>query len=92
MGTFRGDDTLLQSMAAVLRAARAKCKLSQEGLAARAGVDRTVVSRVESAQRLPSLPVFCLLAYAVDDTPHGLLAKVIRQTASGTGAKTDAAA
>lgn len=69
-------------MSAVLRAARAKVQLSQEALADRAGVDRTVVSRVESAQRLPSLPVFCLLAYAVDETPQGLLARVVKEAST----------
>ena len=84
MGTFRGDSQLLKSMALVLRTSRFRAGLSQEALADLAGVDRTVVSRIESAQRLPSLPVFCLLAYAVGETPEKLLGKVTRAKASST--------
>ncbi len=71
------DLALLESLPPHLKAARARVGITQEQLADRAGVDRTIVSRVEAGQRLPSLGVFCALAYGVDEKPELLLARVL---------------
>jgi transcriptional regulator with XRE-family HTH domain len=78
MGRIR-DEELLGVLPDVLRDARARTRLSQEQLADLAGVDRTVVSRVESGRRLPSLGVFVSLAYALEEPPAKLLERALRQ-------------
>jgi transcriptional regulator with XRE-family HTH domain len=77
MGRTR-DDELLVAIPGVMREARARKKVSQEQLADLAGIDRTVVSRLESGKRLPSLSVFIAIAYALDETPPRLLERVLK--------------
>jgi transcriptional regulator with XRE-family HTH domain len=77
MGRSR-DEELLEVMPELLREARGRKGVSQEELADLAGVDRTVISRLESGRRLPSLGVFVAIAHAMDETPHGLLERVVK--------------
>lgn len=77
MGRSR-DEELLEVLPEILKQARELKRVSQEQLADIAGIDRTVVSRLESGQRLPSLSVFVAIAYAVDETPPRLLDRALR--------------
>jgi len=83
------DEALLKVLPEVLRQARARKKFSQEELADQADIDRTVISRVESGKRLPSLGVFCAIAYAVDETPEGLLGLALELLRKSAQAATD---
>jgi transcriptional regulator with XRE-family HTH domain len=80
MGRSR-DEELLDVMPQLLRDARGRKGVSQEQLADLAGVDRTVVSRLESGRRLPSLAVFIALAYGVDETPPQFLERALKLVA-----------
>jgi len=64
-------------MPELVRAARARKGVSQEQLADLAGVDRTVISRLESGRRLPSLGVFVAIAHAIDETPSKFLDRLL---------------
>ena len=76
------DDELVAVIPEILREARGRRGVSQEELADLAGVDRTVVSRLEAGRRLPSLGVFIAIAYAVDETPPKLLDAVLKRVAA----------
>jgi len=56
-----------------LKAIRAEKGLAQERLALDAGVDRTVVSKIERAKKNPSLDVLLRLANQLDTTLACLL-------------------
>jgi len=56
-----------------LKAIRAEKGLAQERLALEAGVDRTVVSKIERAKTNPSLDVLLRLANQLDTTLAHLL-------------------
>lgn len=70
------DDILLEAFANVLRSLRSELGISQEQLALRANVDRTFVSKLESARHQPSLAVVFKLSEAVGKTPEQLVALV----------------
>jgi transcriptional regulator with XRE-family HTH domain len=61
-------------LAANVKAARERLKLSQEELAYRTGIDRTYVSGIERAVRNPSLKLIVKLADGLKVTPSELLA------------------
>lgn len=56
-----------------VRALRKKADLSQEALAARCGIFRTYLSRIESGSANPSLVVLVSLANALEVEPHSLM-------------------
>lgn len=62
----------------VLREQRGTRRLSQEGLALSAGVDRTFVSQMERGIRQPTLTTIWKLAAALDVSPATLVARVDR--------------
>ena len=70
------DDILLKAFANVLRSLRSEIGISQEQLALRANVDRTFVSKLESARHQPSLAVVFKLSQALGRTPEELVALV----------------
>lgn len=70
------DDILLEAFANVLRSLRSELGISQEQLAFRANVDRTFVSKLESARHQPSLAVVFKLSQALGKTPEQLIALV----------------
>ena len=49
-----------------VRAARLRLGLSQEKLAARAGLDRTYIGGIERGERNPALSSICKIAKALD--------------------------
>lgn len=62
----------------VLRDQRDARKLSQEGLALAAGVDRTFVSQMERGVRQPTLTTLWKLASALGVSPATLVARMER--------------
>ncbi len=62
----------------VLRDQRAVRRLSQEGLALGAGVDRTFVSQMERGIRQPTLTTLWKLAAALGVSPATLVARAER--------------
>ena len=59
--------------AANLRRARLAAELSQEALAAEAGMHRTALSRLETCERAPEFRTLLRLARALGVTPASLL-------------------
>lgn len=60
----------------VIREAREKCDLSQEKLAAEAGLHRTYISQIERGLKTPTLISLLKLASAVNSTANQLVADV----------------
>ena len=63
----------LSRFAANLRRARLNAALSQEALAAEAGMHRTALSRLETCERAPEFRTLLRLARALEVTPATLL-------------------
>ena len=59
-------------LATNLRVARARAGFSQERLAIRANVDRSIVSAIENARGNPTHKTLCALADALNTTPSRL--------------------
>ena len=70
----------------VLRRVRREHDLSQEALAARAGLARNHVSELERARRDPSLATIVQLADALDMTMAELMARFDQERALSQGA------
>ena len=66
---------LFKTFGQVLREQRAKCEISQEGLALTANVDRTFVSQIERGLRQPSLATLWKLAGALEVSPSALIVR-----------------
>jgi len=64
---------LRQIFATNLRIARAVRRLSQEALAADAGIARRYLSQIETADTSVGLDIICSLATALEMEPHELL-------------------
>jgi transcriptional regulator with XRE-family HTH domain len=62
-------------LATNLRLARVALDMSQEDLAAAAGIDRTYVSGIERGVRNPTITVLARFAYALGTTSAVLLTK-----------------
>ena len=62
-------------LATNLRQARLELDMSQEDLAAAAGIDRTYVSGIERGVRNPTITVLARFAYALGTTSAALLTK-----------------
>jgi transcriptional regulator with XRE-family HTH domain len=70
------DETgIVALVAGNVRQARRQAGLSQEELAAQAGLDRTYVSQVERRKRNVTIIVLARLAAALGTTPDRLLAR-----------------
>ena len=67
------DDQLLAGFGSALRRLRTARGLSQEALAAEAGLNRTYVSDLERAKYSPSLTAIAALARVLDLQPHELV-------------------
>ncbi len=61
------------ALGGVIRARRHELGLSQEGLAAEAGLDRTYLGGLERGERNPTLRVLWKVAKALDVAPSGIL-------------------
>jgi len=59
-----------------IRKARLKAGMTQEEIAARAGVTREYVSLLELGKRVPTVPVFVRLCRAMDISAPNFLAKL----------------
>lgn len=68
-------DDVRAILARNLRLARARVGVSQEELAARAGIDRTYVSGIERGVRNPTVTIVARLAAELNTTASGLLAE-----------------
>lgn len=67
------DDPLVREFGQALRALRQRRGLSQEALAAEAGMNRTYISDLERGQYSPSLTAIAALAAALGVKPHELV-------------------
>lgn len=66
-------DSVRESIAVNLKRGRVKMNWSQERLAHEAGVDRTMLSRIEAQRANPSLATLVKLANALEVPVDGLL-------------------
>jgi transcriptional regulator with XRE-family HTH domain len=71
------DPALIRSLAAEIKARRAKLGISQEELAHRARLGPLFVARVETARNQPSLTAFVQLAEGLETKPADLMAAVM---------------
>jgi transcriptional regulator with XRE-family HTH domain len=71
--------TLQQQFGNVVRRRREAAELSQEALAAKAGLHRTYISLLERGQRMPSIEVVRKLAVALGTTMASLMAELERK-------------
>lgn len=71
------DPALVRSLAAEIKARRAKLDISQEELAHRAGLGPLFIARLETAKNQPSLTAFVQLAEALETKPSDLIAAVM---------------
>jgi predicted transcriptional regulator len=71
------NPALLKSLAAELKARRAKLEISQEELAHRAELGPLFIARLETARNQPSLSAFVLLSEALETQPSELIAAVM---------------
>jgi transcriptional regulator with XRE-family HTH domain len=71
------DPALVRSLAAEIKARRAKLGISQEELAHRAGLGPLFIARIETAKNQPSLTAFVQLAAALGSKPADLMAAVM---------------
>ena len=65
-------------LAKELRKARIAAGLTQEALAAKAGVSREYVNYIERGKRMPTVAVFVRLCKGMKIAPPDLLARVLR--------------
>jgi transcriptional regulator with XRE-family HTH domain len=68
--------TYRQRLAESLRQARKSEKISQEGLAERAGLHRTYISQLERGLKSPSLDVVVALAKGLRVTPLEFVSRI----------------
>jgi transcriptional regulator with XRE-family HTH domain len=71
-----------KAVAAVLKRARARQKISQRELAARLKRPHSVVGMIESQQRQVNVPEFLAIAEALDADPIELFRQVVRESDS----------
>ena len=71
--------TVAVAFGRVLRETRLSKQLSQETLAARAGLDRTYPSLLERGQRQPTLTVLLAVAEALEVPPAGMVNKTVAE-------------
>lgn len=72
---------IIQNLATLLRDERIRQKLSLSEVAARAGIDRTMVMRVEERERTPTIDVLLRIAEALEVD----LWKLLRDATKSTG-------
>lgn len=78
------DPEIATEFAALLRAARERAGISQEALAARAGLDRSAVGQLERAETSPRLSTAMRLACALGIDPCELIpTRRLRMTGGG---------
>ncbi len=75
---MRTSGQIAAAFGRVLREQRGARRISQEGLALSAGVDRTFVSQMERGIRQPTLTTLWKLASALELSPATLVARVER--------------
>lgn len=71
------DPALLRSLAAELKARRAKLEISQEELAHRAGLGPLFIARLETGRNQPSLTAFIKLSQGLEAKPSELIGAVM---------------
>lgn len=70
------DAALLEATSIVVRRLREEKGFSQEELAARAGISRSMIDRTERRERLPSLDVLLKLAPAFKMKASGIVSLI----------------
>lgn len=76
---MKGGNNLLkieEALALVIRKSRKKCKLSQEELSLRSGLDRSFISLIERGKRKPTLHTIFLIAQALEIKPSVIVQEV----------------
>lgn len=73
------DPALLKSLAAEIKARRAKLEISQEELAHRCELQPLFIVRMETGANQPSLTAFVRLAHGLGLEPDELLAAVMKR-------------
>ena len=75
------DKSLLKALGAEVKSRRASLALSQEELAHRAGLNRTFVGKLETAESQPSITVLFQLASALQVDTSEFVAHIARRAA-----------
>ncbi|WP_232331177.1 helix-turn-helix domain-containing protein [Thermoactinomyces sp. CICC 10521] len=65
-----------EALALVIRKSRKKCKMSQEELSLRCGLDRSFISLIERGKRKPTLHTIFLIAQALGIKPSVIVQEV----------------
>lgn len=73
------NEELMQAFASELKDRRGRKRLSQEGLAHKAGVNRSYLAKLETVQNQPSLIAMFHIAKALDCTLLELLDAVLKR-------------
>ncbi|MBH8609352.1 helix-turn-helix transcriptional regulator [Thermoactinomyces sp. CICC 10521] len=76
---MKGGNNLLkieEALALVIRKSRKKCKMSQEELSLRCGLDRSFISLIERGKRKPTLHTIFLIAQALGIKPSVIVQEV----------------
>ncbi len=71
------------ALAVVLRRRRESEGLSQNKLAAEAGISRTMLTHVERGLRFPTVDLLCRLAHGLKTTPARILAQAEQELRQG---------
>lgn len=74
------DQALVNAFAIEIKVARAHLKISQEELAARAGVNRTFVGKIETGVNQPALCTVFRLAAGLGIDATTLIDRVVKRT------------
>lgn len=64
---------IIKAVAAELRAARARCNITQDELAKKSGVSKASICRFETGERTPKLPQLFLLCSALGIEPTQII-------------------
>ncbi len=73
------DAELLEATSVVLRRLREELNLSQEELAARTGVTRSMIDKMERRERLPSLDTILKVSKALNSSASEIVALIEKE-------------
>ena len=73
-------EAIVKNLAALLKEERTRQGLSLSEVAARAGIDRTMVMRVEESERVPTIDTLLRIAAALDVELGALIQRASKAT------------